>query len=84
MLENFTDTQLEQELSRRKREKAEKPRQLIDVDLTALRAACQASIDSLADHGYDDDDSETYISEAAMTTIFGPDVFKWMRERMAL
>lgn len=85
MLDSYTDEQLQQELAERKRQKdeAEKPRQLETVDLMHLRKSCQAQIDCIAVHGdYDDNDADHYIYEAAMTAIFGKDVFKWINQKL--
>jgi len=61
-----------------RQEEAEKPKQLEQVDLTELRRLCQREIDNVGtSREYDTE----YVFEAAMETIFGPDVFKWMNER---
>lgn len=59
-----------------------KPEQLQEIDLTALRKACQEYIDFLGDKDdYHEDrivDYEHEVMEKAMEAIFGEDVWKFV------
>ncbi len=82
MIETYTDEQLQEELSRRKRKKEamKKPKQVRQYNLVPLRKHCQNHIDSL-EAGTARADDEHYIYEVAMITIFGKNVFDWINER---
>jgi hypothetical protein len=59
-----------------------KPEQIQEVDLTAVRKACQEYIDFLGDEeDYHEDsinDYEYEVMEKAMEAIFGDDVWKYV------
>jgi hypothetical protein len=59
----------------------EKPKQLENIDLTALKKICQDYIDNLS-NDCSDDDEEHYIYETAMETIFGKNVWKYINEKL--
>lgn len=64
------------------KEKGETRPLLIETpDLTKLRSLCTGYIDAL-EKGEHDDDTEHYIFEEAMMTLFGADVFKYTNKLM--
>jgi len=83
-IEAISDEELQAELNRREEEKrkSEKPQQLAIVDPDPLRKMCQEYIDELDKSGYVDDDFDHYIYEAAMTMVFGKDVWMWINKQL--
>ena len=61
----------------------EKPKQLEKVDLQRLRDICQEYIDFVDDDKeyHEDHDYEAYIFEAAVTAIFGREVWEFINNR---
>lgn len=80
MLENISTRELEKESERQTRE--EKPRSIDNPDITRLQNICCEYINDLASDGYVDEDYEQYIFEAAMETVFGKDVWKFINDKL--
>lgn len=84
-LELFSDEELEQELQRRMdlALKLSMPKQLGDdeIDLTSLRKICDRYMHEVVD-GWVDSDTDHYIVEEALKTIYGPEVFDWINENL--
>lgn len=86
-LTEYSDADLRKEIERRDNEKkeAEKPIQIIEVDLTKLRKLCSDYIDFVASEDFhDDNDYEYYIYEMAITMFYGKNVWDWINKRIRL
>lgn len=55
-----------------------------DIDLTELEEICQEYIDFVDndEEFYEDNDYDEYISERALQTIFGKDVWKFINDKI--
>lgn len=63
----------------------EKPTQLKEITLDALREACQEYLDFLEGEDYIEDrlhKYEHYIFEVAVEAIYGENIFKWVTQKM--
>jgi hypothetical protein len=54
----------------------DRPKVLKNIDLKGLIAECEGYFDEV-DAGYVDDDTEHFIFEATMKTLYGVDVFRY-------
>jgi hypothetical protein len=85
-LNDFTDEQLAQELERRAAEKeqlSKVPEPLDDVDWSAVKEICVSHIESMSKADYCNDNSDKdYIFEAAISAVYGPDIWEWRRKRL--
>lgn len=63
----------------------EKPKQIVKPNLANLTKVCQQYIDFIGDSSsyHEDNDYDEYIFETAMETIFGEDVWKYVRGQPA-
>lgn len=81
-LEEFTDTELEEELNRRKKQNAA-PTPLDSPDWEPVKSACEEIVKSIINETYHmDDDSSHYVFEEAMKAVYGKDIFKWYNENV--
>lgn len=82
-LKEASEAELLAELERKKkaREAGERPRPLTSIEIQNLIEVCDAHVEELDKNGYADDDSSHYIYEAAMTAIYGPNIFKWINKK---
>ena len=71
--------ELEAELARRKQPKPEPPKVRETPDFTALIAACVYFVESVANGSCDEVDGKLHIYEAALTAVYGEDVWEWKR-----
>lgn len=61
----------------------EKPKQLETIDLEALKEVCNDYINFIDSEDYhEDNDFDHYIFEAAMETVFGKDVWKYINSKI--
>ena len=62
-------------------DKLSRPRMLLDDEIhwNDLKAMVTNIMDDYEDQGYSKDE-EHYIYECVMTTLYGPDVFKWINK----
>lgn len=79
-IKQFSVSELEKELERRKRLRVI-PNPVDDPDYKDLIGVCKQYLHELAEYGHADDDYEHYIFEAAMTAIFGKDVWKFVNSK---
>ena len=79
-LDNYSIEQLEKELHRRKG--PPEPLELEEVDLTKLRAQAKDYLDYLHEKKYESKDARYYMFEGVMKTLYGPDIFDWINERL--
>jgi len=81
---DLTDEQLQEELAKRKTQRREvaKPGLLDSPDLSNLQKLCQGYIDKLARGEYCDEDYDHWVYEEALTTLFGEDVWDWIRNQL--
>lgn len=82
-LKDYSDAELRQELARRDANiilKTKKPTAVEAPDFGSVAKLCHQVVNELADHGYCDGDLKVYIYEEAMSAVFGPGVWDWMRE----
>ena len=77
-LSGFSDDELQAELNRRNAP----PDQLEEVDLTSLRAEAKNYIDTLHETGRQPKDSDHYMFENVMKTLYGPDIFDWINPHL--
>ena len=77
-LDQISTDELIRELDRRGKKDIPKP--LDSPDLSGLIQACKNYLISLRDDGIANDDCDVYISEAALTAIYGEDVFDWISD----
>ncbi len=82
-LKHLTDTELYAELERRKqaREVNDKPKPVEDPNWDLVARMCRDEIDQIESNTHDED-MRQYIYEAALTAVFGVDVFKWINKRI--
>lgn len=59
-----------------------KPKQLENKDFAPVVKICQEYIDKLDSSGREIKDIEHYILEAAVTCVFGKDVWNWINEKI--
>lgn len=61
----------------------EKPEQIKEPDLDALRRICQDYIDFIDDDSryHEDNDYNQYVFETALKTIFGENVYQFINNR---
>jgi hypothetical protein len=80
MLQNISDEDLKVEVERRKKESHQKriPVPLDNIDFQPLLAICHDYIHELATLGYAAEDYSHYIFEAAVTAIYGKDVWAFV------
>lgn len=57
-----------------------KPEPLTVINLDNLILICQEYIDTLTKNGYVKDDFDHYIFECAMETVYGKDIWKYVRD----
>ena len=83
ILKDISTDILETELKRRENEQKErnKPKQLGTFNLEPLRKICQEYVDQLDKDHYVDDDLEHYIFEIAIETVFGENIWHWVRDQ---
>ena len=85
-LRGVSDTELEQELARRKAEadaaRAIPPVTLPNPDFTGLREMIVNGIEFFAENGYDSKDFQHYVYEEALTAVYGQNFWKWRNARM--
>ena len=80
-LQSYTDDELRAELERRaRRPPAATP--LTEVDWDKVYGLCTGYISDLATQGWVDDDLEHYIFEAAITAIYGDEIWNYIRQVM--
>jgi hypothetical protein len=79
---DITTEDLQAELARRKEtEKTQRiPVPKVDINFIPLVGCCQDYIIELAKQGYADDDFPHYIYEAALTAIYGDDVWTFINK----
>jgi len=77
LLGKFTDDELKEELERRN----EVPDQLEVVDFTNLKLEVRNYLIAIRD-GRIPKDGEHYLFENLMKTLYGPDIFNWIRPRL--
>jgi hypothetical protein len=82
-IKKATDSELEKELERRKKEKEslKTPVPLKKPDFTRLISTCQHNIKEIGE-GRSDTDTAHYIYEEAMTAVYGKDVWKWVNAKL--
>jgi hypothetical protein len=74
-LQEFTDTELLEELDRRKKGN---PKPLEFPNFDHVKKACAEHVQSIIDGTYhEDNDDAHYIFEEAMKAVYGADIFKW-------
>lgn len=83
-LECYDAEQLEAELRRRReeKEKSERPRPLQNPDWDRLIAQCEDYMDFLYHHSYEEKDSDHYLYEAVLSTVYGRTVWIWINKRL--
>lgn len=74
-LEEFTNTELEEELARREKEKYP-PTPIEFPNFEPLKEMCVDVMNEIATDGYSKDHKQ-YIFECAVECVFGKDVWKW-------
>lgn len=77
LLGKYTDDELKEELERRN----EVPDQLEVVDFTNLKLEVRNYLIAIRD-GRIPKDGEHYLFENLMKTLYGPDIFNWIRPRL--
>jgi len=77
LLGKFSDDELKEELERRN----EVPDQLEVVDFTNLKLEVRNYLIAIRD-GRIPKDGEHYLFENLMKTLYGPDIFNWIRPRL--
>jgi hypothetical protein len=61
----------------------EKPKRLDTIDVEKIITICQDYIDFVdSDDFHEDNDYHHYISETAIKAVFGPDVWKFINDKM--
>ena len=50
-----------------------------DIDWTSVIKECEGILNRIEHEKYSDEDNPTYLYENVMTTIYGNDVFKYIR-----
>ncbi len=78
VLEKYSDKQLEEELRKRNTP----PEQIEDVDLTKLRTQAKNYLDFLYENNCEPKDTSYLMYEEVMKTFYGPDIFKWIIQRI--
>ena len=78
-LDSFSTKQLEDEIQKRRERESDKILPIAQPDFRPLTKICQEYIDDLANSGYVDGNMKQYIFEAAMESIFGKVVWKYIR-----
>ena len=83
MLDNYTNDQLQAEITRRITATIEagKPTQAETPNFKVLIEMCQSYLDDVTATGFVDDDVKEYIFEGAMTAVFGDDVWAFINSR---
>jgi len=76
LLKKFTDDELKEELERRN----EPPEQIEDPDLTNLKLEANNYLVAIRDQRIPKD-GEHFLFENLMKTLYGPDIFDWIRPR---
>lgn len=81
-LKNYNTEELQAEIDRRNQSKASTPQPLENLDYTHLTKMCNAYIADVEKYGLDGviDDWREYIFEAAIETVYGDNVWKWINE----
>lgn len=77
-LSQLTDDELKNELSKREKEKKrpERPQIIENPDLKSLREICESYMEfRFSEKYHEDNDFDSYISETAVMTFYGKDVF---------
>lgn len=81
-LKNLTDEQLEREIERRKLNKSiPVPEPLTEPNWLPVYKMVLDYISQLDAQGWVDDDLQHYIFEAAMESVYGDDVWKFINSR---
>ena len=81
---DFTTDQLEEELRRRREEvyRAERPQRVNQIDWNPLAMMIDDYIDNLYNKKWPGKDLEHYVFETAVNTLYGKDVWPWVRKRV--
>ena len=84
IFEGVSDDKLQEELDRRQAEKVEqeKPKPLPNIDISKLQKRCCEYIDEVATGDYLDEDYRYYIFEAAVSAVFGKDVWNFVNSKL--
>lgn len=72
---------LERELERRKRELRGPPTPLKEPDFSNLQELVVEGTKASVQNGYEDDDFQHYVYEAAMEAVFGKDFWTWRNKQ---
>ena len=83
-LKDATDKELEAELAARKkaREAGDRPVALAQPDWKPVLKMAADHMKAIESNGREDEDFDHYLYEAAMTAIYGPNVFKWINKKL--
>lgn len=84
-IEQYSETELKNELEKRKIEKAkaqaERPKVKDNPDLTDLIQVCQEYVEGCINKDLDED-QEHWIFEEAMKAVFGPKIFEFTNKHL--
>lgn len=76
----MTDKQVEEELNRRKKKKLQPPPKITNPDMSKLVQYITESIDEMSSSRREPKDFDHYVSELAITAIYGIEIWPWYRE----
>ena len=83
MLDQYSETELLQELARRKKQnKIKLPKALLSPNFVTLMVLAEEHIKNIKEGMSDDrySDAKEYIYEAVMEAVYGKDIWQWILE----
>lgn len=80
-LGNISDSDLEEELERRRREKNAPPKPVDNPDFTGLRQMVISSINQCVEDQCEDGSMRVFIYEKAMEVVYGNKFFEWRNKQ---
>lgn len=81
-LEKYTDEELRAEMDRREKEKDKKPEPKEEIDWSKLIECVKEGVTILDEEGYEQNDFEHYVFEAAMTAVYGDEIWDWWNKKL--
>jgi hypothetical protein len=79
-LSDFSNQELEEELSRREHRANVMPYPLTSINLDPVLKQIKIDLEFICDNGHKPKDMQQFIYEAIMKAAYGPHIFEWILE----